>query len=308
MPGKADTVAKVGNREVRLTHLDKVYWPEDGFTKGDLIDYYYNVAPYILPHLADRPLSLVRFPGGIESKGFYQKDAPLGVPDWVRLVPVASKEKEGYINFVLCDSVETLVWMANSGAVEVNPWLSRYPSLDNPDFAVFDIDPSSGSTWEDVRVVAEMVRSLLAQWNLAGFPKVSGATGIHVYVPLEPRYTYKDVQAFVRHGAGFIRRAYPEKVTLERKVKDRAGRVYIDFPQNARGQTIGSVYGVRATRGAPVSMPVAWDEIGRVVSQTWSIRTALPRLREIGDLFLPVISTKQNIDSVLREAKSGQHN
>ena len=301
-------IVKVGSREVQLTHLDKPYWPDDGYRKRDLIDYYYNVAPFILPHLKDRPLSLVRFPGGIESEGFYQKDAPLGMPEWVRLAPVMSKDKEGYINFILCDSAETLVWMANSGAIEINPWLSRYQSLDNPDFAVFDIDPSEGSTWEDVRVVAEMVRSLLKQWKLTGYPKVSGATGVHIYFPIENKYTYKDVQAFVKYGAEFIRQAYPEKVTLERKVRDRAGRVYIDYPQNARGQTIGSVYGVRATRGAPVSMPVTWDEISRVGPQTWNIKTALQRLKQVGDLFLPVITAKQNLDSILREAASGKHN
>lgn len=308
MPTKAATIVRVGQREVQLTHLDKLYWPDDGYTKRDLIDYYYNVAPYLLPHLEGRPLSLVRFPGGTGSAGFYQKDAPLGMPDWVRLVPVMSKEKEGYVNFILCDTVETLVWMANSGAVEVNPWLSRYRSLDYPDFAVFDIDPSEGSTWEDVKVVANMVKSLLDQWRLAGFPKVSGATGVHIYVPIEPRYTYKETQAFVKHGAQFIHQAYPEKVTLERKVKERAGRVYIDYPQNARGQTIGSVYGVRATPRAPVSMPITWDELDRVTPQTWNIKTAVSRLRQIGDLFLPVISTKQNIDSILQSALSGKHN
>lgn len=308
MPTREKTVARVGKREVELTHLDKVYWPQDGYTKRDLIDYYFNVAPYILPHLKDRPLSLVRFPDGVQSQGFYQKDAPLGIPEWVRLAPVISKEREGYINFILCDSVETLVWMANSGVVEINPWLSRYRSLGYPDFAVFDIDPSHGSTWEDVKVVAKMVRRLLEEWGLMGSPKVSGATGVHIYVPIEPRYTYKEVRAFVRYGAEFIREAYPEKVTLERKVKDREGRVYIDFPQNARGQTIGAVYGVRAAPGAPVSMPVTWDELDTVTPGTWSIKTAIPRLKQVGDLFLPALSMTQDIGSVLREAISGKHN
>jgi bifunctional non-homologous end joining protein LigD len=298
-------MAKVGEREIRLTNLDKVYWPEDGYTKRDLIEYYYRVSPYLLPHLRDRPLSLVRFPDGVASSGFYQKDAPQGVPQWVRIVPIMSKEKETYTNFILCDSVETLVWMANSGVIEINPWLSRYTHPDYPDFAVFDIDPSEGTTWEDVKVVAKMVKSLLDQWNLRGFPKVSGATGVHVYVPLEPRYTYKEIQAFVKYGAQFIRAAYPEKVTLERKVKDRFGKVYIDFPQNARGQTIGAVYGVRAIRGAPVSMPILWDELDAVTPKKWNVTTALSRLTQTGDLFLPVVSIKQDIDAVLKAASGG---
>jgi bifunctional non-homologous end joining protein LigD len=305
MTPETTTMAKVGEREIRLTNLDKVYWPEDGYTKRDLIEYYYRVSPYLLPHLRDRPLSLVRFPDGVASSGFYQKDAPQGVPQWVRIVPIMSKEKETYTNFILCDSVETLVWMANSGVIEINPWLSRYTHPDYPDFAVFDIDPSEGTTWEDVKVVAKMVKSLLDQWNLRGFPKVSGATGVHVYVPLEPRYTYKEIQAFVKYGAQFIRAAYPEKVTLERKVKDRFGKVYIDFPQNARGQTIGAVYGVRAIRGAPVSMPILWDELDAVTPKKWNVTTALSRLTQTGDLFLPVVSIKQDIDAVLKAASGG---
>lgn len=305
MTPETTTMAKVGEREIRLTNLDKVYWPEDGYTKRDLIEYYYRVSPYLLPHLRDRPLSLVRFPDGVASSGFYQKDAPQGVPQWVRIVPIMSKEKETYTNFILCDSVETLVWMANSGVIEINPWLSRYTHPDYPDFAVFDIDPSEGTTWEDVKVVAKMVKSLLDQWNLRGFPKVSGATGVHVYVPLEPRYTYKEIQAFVKYGAQFIRAAYPETVTLERKVKDRFGKVYIDFPQNARGQTIGAVYGVRAIRGAPVSMPILWDELDAVTPKKWNVTTALSRLTQTGDLFLPVVSIKQDIDAVLKAASGG---
>jgi bifunctional non-homologous end joining protein LigD len=295
-------MVRVGKREVQLTHLDKVYWPADGYTKRDLIDYYAAVAPYLLPHLKDRPLSLVRFPGGTGEKGFYQKDAPLGTPEWVRLAPLWSKEKGEYINFILCDNVETLVWMANSGVVEVNPWLSRYDNPDHPDFAVFDIDPSKGTTWEDVRIVAHMVRSLLDQWKLVGFPKVSGATGLHIYVPVEPRYTYQGISAFVRHGAQLIQQAYPEKVTLERRVRDRTGRIYIDYPQNARGQTISSVYGLRATPGAPVSMPVAWDEIDRVTPRSWNIMSAPRRAKSVGDLFSQVLTTRQNIDPFLSAA------
>lgn len=308
MPVDRVVLARVGERNIRLTNLDKVYWPYDGYTKQDLIEYYMTVAPYILPHLKDRPLSLVRYPGGIERKGFYQKNAPAGTPGWVRLAPLWSKEKNDYIDFVLCHEVETLVWMANSGVIEINPWLSRFNHPDYPDFAVFDIDPSQGTTWDDVRVVAHVVKSLLDEWKLVGFPKVSGATGIHIYVPVEPKYTYREIAGFVKFGAGLILRSYPEKVTLERKVKDREGHVYIDYPQNARGQTISSVYGVRATRGAPVSMPITWDEIDHVTPQLWDIRTAPERVRAFGDLFSQVLTTQQNIDPLLSAAISGQHN
>lgn len=308
MSVKTPTIVKVGAQEVTLTNLDKVYWPEQGYTKRDLVDYYAGMAPYILPHLKDRPLSLVRYPHGIKGEGFYQKDAPLGMPPWVTLAPIRSKEKGSYINFILCQNVETLVWMANSGAIEVNPWLSRYQTLDNPDFAVFDIDPSEGTGWEDVKKVAKVVKSLLDEWKLVGFPKVSGATGVHIYVPLQPKYSYKDVSRFVGLGASLIKGAFPDLVTLERKVKERTGYVYIDYPQNARGQTISAVYGVRASEGAPVSMPVTWDELDEdslVHTKSWNIKNAFSRVSSVGDLFSPVLTSPQNIDPYLRLAPPG---
>lgn len=295
----------VGRRQLSLSNLEKVLWPQQGFTKGDLIEYYAAVGKWMLHHLRHRPLSLVRFPDGIGKPGFYQKDAPEGIPDWVRIAPVWSKDKQSYINFVLCDNIETLIWLANLGTIEINPWLSRYTSLDSPDFAVFDIDPAQGSTWADVVVVAKVVKELLDEWKLRGFPKVSGGTGLHIYVPVEPVYTYKQTAAFVQLGAELIQLAYPEKVTLERKVKQRYGHVYIDYPQNARGQTILSVYSVRALDGAPVSVPVSWDELDSVGPQSWDIKSAPSRLAHVGDLFEEVLTYKQNITSILQNTPSG---
>ncbi|MGI6642746.1 MAG: non-homologous end-joining DNA ligase [Bacillota bacterium] len=297
-------LTQIGERKVQLTNLDKIYWPKDGYAKSDLVRYYSEMAHYILPHLKDRPLSLVRYPSGIHEAGFYQKDAPQGMPDWVRIAPVYSKEKESYTNFILCDNLETLVWMANSGVIEINPWLSTYERPDQPDFAVFDIDPSQGATWDDVRIVAKMVRSLLDELGLQGFPKVSGATGVHIYVPIEAKYSYKQVSEFVGWGASLIRDAYPQKVTLERKIKDRTGKVYIDYPQNARGQTITSVYGVRASDGAPVSMPINWEELDdpQVNPQAWNIKNALARVSQKGDIFAPVLALRQSLDRLWRGA------
>ncbi len=298
MPTGAQTkkvFVKVGNRKLTLSSLDKILWPAQGFTKGDLIEYYAAACKWLLPHLKDRPLSLVRFPNGISKKGFYQKDAPQGLPDWVRIAPVWSKHKQSYINFVLCDNIETLVWMANLGVIEINPWLSRFQSLNNPDFAVFDIDPAEGSSWNDVIIVAKMVKQLLDEWRIKAFPKVSGGTGIHIYVPLKPVYSYRHSAAFVQYGAAVIQRAYPEKVTLERTVKNRYGHVYIDYPQNAKGQTILSVYGVKALDGAPVSMPILWEELDMAAPQSWNISTAISRIEQLGDLFMEVLSNPQAI-------------
>ncbi len=308
MPNESAVLVRVGRRAVQLTNLDKVYWPEDGLAKGDLIDYYAAMAPFILPHLKDRPLSLVRYPSGTAEKGFYQKDAPAKTPTWVRLAPLWSKDRGSYINFILCDNIETLVWMANTGVVEVNPWLSRFDSPGFPDVAVIDIDPSDGTTWDDVKVVARLVKELLDRWGLRSYPKVSGATGLHVYIPVQRKYTYQQVQSFVKRCATLVRDAYPEKVTMERKVKDRTGRVYIDYPQNARGQTISSVYGVRATPGAPVSMPIAWRELDEVTPKSWSILTAPQRARSVGDLFREVLTRPQSLDPHLSGTVPGKHN
>ncbi len=302
---KTETFVKIEGREVRLTNLDKVYWPDQGYTKGDLIDYYAAISPYMLPHLRNRPLSLVRYPRGVEEPGFYQKDAPLGMPEWVRLLPVKSKEKDTYVNYVLCHDVATLVWLANSGAVEINPWLSSYPHIDNPDFALFDIDPSEGTTWHDVRVVGKMVATLLGEWGLVGYPKLSGATGIHIFVPLEPKYSFKQVSCFVEHAARIMEAAYPDKITLERRVKDRTGRVYIDYPQVSPSHTITAVYGVRGRKGAPVSVPITWDELDGFEPGCFTIKNVLDRVNAVGDLFSPVLTRQQSIDKVLAAAASG---
>lgn len=301
-------VARVGEREIIVSNLDKVFWPEEGFTKRDLIQYYASVSKWILPHLKDRPLSLVRYPHGIKEKGFYQKNAPPGTPEWVRTFPIKSGERGTCINYILCQNLETLVWMINSGVVEINPWLSRCDSLDRPDFAVFDVDPAEGATWQDVVEVAIMVKSLLDLWKLKAYPKVSGKDGIHIYVPIEPKYPYKEVALFVEYASRIIESTYPDRVTLARKVFLRKGRVYLDYPQNARGQTISCVYGVRALPGAPCSMPFSWEEIWHLEQRPFNIQNALERLKKVGDLFLDVLTLKQSIDSILHKALDGKHN
>lgn len=291
---------RVGLREVTLTNLDKVLWPEDNFTKRDLIQYYARVSRYILPHLRDRPLSLVRYPDGISTPGFYQKDAPPGTPWWVKTVPVVSGSSRT-TRYILCNDTATLVWMANQAVVEVNPWSSRREHLSAPDFAVFDLDPAEGSSWEDVKIVARAVKAFLDELGLWSFPKVSGATGLHVYVPVKNEYSHKQIVLFVKRAAQIIETAMPEKVTLKRPVGERYGKVYIDYLQNSPGQTIVAVYSVRARPGAPVSMPISWDELDSVKPDCWNIKTAPERLEEKGDLFEPCLYQKQKIDRLLSQ-------
>lgn len=289
---------RVGPRQVTLTNLDKVLWPEDNFTKGDLIDYYARVSQYVLPHLRDRPLSLVRYPDGISAPGFYQKDAPPGTPGWVKTVSVVSRRSQ-IIRYILCNDMATLVWMANQAVVEVNPWPARRGHLSTPDYAVFDLDPAEGAAWEDVKAVARAVKAFLDELGLLSFPKVSGATGLHVYVPVKNEYTHRQIVLFVQRAAQIIESAMPEKVTLKRPVKERYGKVYIDYLQNSPGQTIVAVYSVRARPRAPVSMPISWDELDFVKPDGWNIKTALERLEKKGDLFEMCLHEKQSIDRLL---------
>ncbi|MBE3520008.1 MAG: non-homologous end-joining DNA ligase [Firmicutes bacterium] len=291
---------RVGPREVTLTNLDKVLWPGDNFTKRDLIQYYARVSRYILPHLRDRPLSLVRYPDGISAPGFYQKDAPPGTPRWVKTLPLASGSSR-IIRYILCNDPATLVWLANQAVVEVNPWSSRWEHLSAPDFAVFDLDPAEGSSWEDVKTVARAVKAFLDELGLRSFPKLSGATGLHVYVPVKNEYSHSQIVLFVKRAAKIIEAAMPEKVTLKRPVEERYGKVYIDYLQNSRGQTIVAAYSVRARPGAPVSMPISWDELDSVEPRCWNIKTVPERLEQKGDLFEPCLYQKQKIDRLLSQ-------
>jgi len=272
----------VDGRELSLSSLDKVFWPEDGYTKGDMIDYYIRVASHLLPHLAGRPLNLTRFPDGIHGKNFYQKNIPESAPDWVRVFPVEHSER--VVNYCLADSPAVLAWLGQWGCVEIHPWLSRVDALDTPDYAVFDLDPSPPAGFAEAVEVAFFVRRTLGEFGLRAYPKTSGATGVHLFLPIVRRYTYKEVERFVGRVADVIHRVLPDRTTRERTVAKRRG-VYIDHLQNIKGKTLASVYSLRPRPGAPVSTPVTWDELGRIRPEEFDIRTVLERLDRLGDLF-----------------------
>lgn len=287
------TPVEVGGRHLALTNLDKVLWPEDGITKAELIEYYTGMAPYLLPYLRGRPLVMTRYPDGIHGKWFYHKDAPQGTPDWIPTWPFLAEDGR-VLRFLVAGEPGALTYVANLGAVELHPWLSRCDTPDNPDWAVIDLDPSEGSTFEDVVTLARLVRQILAAVRIEGFPKLSGATGIHIYCPCGPGYTYAETAGFCEAIGRVLLKVYPQKVTLERMVAKRAGRVYVDFLQNRRGQTITSVYGVRPMKGAPVSAPVSWEEIEGSPPR-FSIRTIWNRLDEVGDMFAPILTMAQDV-------------
>jgi len=248
------------DRPIRLGNVDKVFFPEDGYTKGDLIQYYASIAPVLLPHLEGRPISMSRYPDGIGGSSFYEKRAPGHQPDWMQTVSVVSDSQGGAVDFLLADSSEALMWFANMGCIEVHPFHSRAEDPDMPTYAVFDFDPAEGSTWGQVVVAAQLLKVALGQLGLDGYPKLSGSKGLHVYVPLEPKHDYARVRRFVGEVGEYLAAANPEDITMDWDKPKRNGKVFVDHNRNASGQTVASVYSVRPLPGGPVSAPLTWEE------------------------------------------------
>ena len=284
------------DRPITFSNVDKVFFPDDGYTKGDLIQYYASIAPLLLPHLDGRPISMSRFPDGITGSSFYEKRAPGHQPEWMRTSPVVSDSQGGVIEFLLADSPESLMWFANMGCIEIHPFHSTVHALEQPSYAIFDFDPAEGSTWEQVSSAARLLRVALGQLGLEGYPKVSGSKGLHVYVPLEPVHDYARVRRFVGEVGDYLAAANPDDITMEWDKPKRRGKVFIDHNRNASGQTVASVYSVRPLPGAPVSTPLTWDEVGEVANGEFTIVNIWDRLQRFGDLFAPVTRGGQTLD------------
>ncbi len=302
MIGVKKLIVQVNGRDLALTNLNKLYWPDDGLHKRDLINYYTGMAPYLLPHLRDRPFTLVRYPEGIAGEFFYQKECPEHAPDWVQRIPVSVDGGDKRINFVLCNDLPTLVWLANLGCVEVHTWASRIGNLENPDFAVFDLDPAPPATFQDALEVALLIRGVLAEFGLMGCPKTSGATGFHINVPLKPVYSFEQVRLAVQYVARLLVRVYPQRCTVERAVSKRQGKVYIDYLQNGRAKTMAFVYSLRPRPGAPVSTPVTWQEVENGLDPvSFNIRSVPKRVALLGDLYAPLREeSSQELDAILK--------
>jgi bifunctional non-homologous end joining protein LigD len=280
---------------VQLSNLDKVFWPAEGYTKGDLLAYYESVADVLLPYLHDRPCHLNRFPDGIDGKSFYQREAKEHTPAWVATVPIDSDTHGGAVPHVLCNDRDTLLYIVNLGSIDLHPWLSRRGSLDSPDWAVLDLDPKSAPFAQVVRIARE-VGKLLRGIGLRPLLKTSGKTGLHVYVPLEPGYTYAQSAMFCEAVARCMVRDLPDIATVERDIGARGARVYVDFLQNRRAQTVVPPYSVRPVRGAQVSTPLAWDELdGELSPGAFTILTVPERLEQRGDLFRPALTDRQDL-------------
>jgi len=236
-----------------------------------------------------------RYPDGIAGPSFYEKRAPGHQPGWMRTTPVDSDSQGGIIDFLLADSREALMWFANMGCIEVHPFHSREGSLDKPDYAIFDFDPAEGSSWEQVVAGARLLQIALGQLGLVGLPKLSGSRGLHVYVPLEPLHDFSRVRRFVGEVGNYLAAANPSDLTMEWDKPKRKGKVFIDHNRNAFGQTVASAYSVRPRPGAPVSVPMTWDEVGELKNGDVTIANLWERLQRHGDLFAPVLTTPQTL-------------
>jgi DNA ligase D-like protein (predicted ligase)/DNA ligase D-like protein (predicted polymerase)/DNA ligase D-like protein (predicted 3'-phosphoesterase) len=279
-------------RELRASNLTKIFWPAEGYTKGDLLAYYFNVAPLLLPSLERRPLTMKRMPDGIDGPDFYEKTAPSHTPDWVHRCTVLSEDaKEGRIDYLTVDDLATLLFVANLGAIEMHPLHSRCQDTVHPDYLFFDLDPFPPYTYEDVLTVARHIHVLLGQLGLTGYPKTSGATGLQIYLPIEAgRWTYGEVRGFVGACGRLIGRADPDRVTMAWRVADRSGKIFIDHNMNRQGANIAAAYSLRPEPRAPVSTPLTWDEVtaGGFEPQDFRIDNVWERFDRVGDLWTGV--------------------
>lgn len=284
---KRESVTIDGN-EVNLSNTSKVYFPADVITKGQVIDYYRKIAPVMLPYLVDRPQSLNRYPNGIQGKNFFQKDIN-DAPGWVQTIHLDSETVPEGIDYLLCQNEATLVYMANLGSIEINPWSSRIPHLDHPDFLVIDLDPE-GRTFDDVIEVALGVKRVFDQIDASSFSKTSGKTGMHIYVPLGAQYTYEQTRQFASLVARLVHNMFPDTTSIERSPKMRQKKIYIDYLQNRRGQTMAAPYSLRPVDGVPVSTPLQWEEVRRGITPLdFTIKNIHQRIEKYGDLWKGVL-------------------
>ncbi|MEW6661230.1 MAG: non-homologous end-joining DNA ligase [Bacillota bacterium] len=293
---------RVEGKELKLTNLEKVFWPAEGFTKANLIDYYRQVADWILPHLAGRPLVLRRFPDGIDGKTFYQQKCPGYAPDWLPTVRIASGQEQ--VIYCTVKDMPSLLWVANQGCIEMHPWLAKTPFLDYPDLLVLDLDPPRGTSFTDLIRVAQKVKEVLNEVGLKGYPKTSGSRGIHIYIPLEQCYQYWQVTKLAEVLARLTVQAMPAHTTVEHLIGKREGKIYIDYLQNGRGKTLASVYSLRPLPGAPVSIPLDWSELNDSLKpEVFSLSSVPKLLKDRGDLFEGVLRRPQRIDRLIKLLK-----
>ncbi len=297
----AELTVTVDSHRLKFTNLNKIFYPGEGIAKRDVINYYNSIANLIIPHLRDRPLSLKRYPNGIDHDFFFQKDAEDKVPDWVRLEPIFSEHNQDKIHYIICNDRATLLYLANLACIDQNPWMSRIGSLENPDFALIDLDPTEGCPYDRIVEAAQLVKQTLDALGLSGYPKTTGGDGMHVYIPLEPVYTYEQVRTFAELLSILVIRKNEDLFTTPRTVSQRKkGKVYFDYLQISSSKTIAAPYVLRAYPGGPVSTPLDWSEVKRGLEPSqFNIHNTIGRFERVGDLFAPVLTNLQKLEPAL---------
>src|SRR6266542_3914309 len=288
---------KVAGKEVRLTNLDKLFWPAEQITKGDLIQYYVDVAPVLLPHIRDRAMVMKRYPHGAGGGFFFMKRAPVPRPEWIRTCTI-EHESGNIIDFPVIDNVPSLMWVINLGCIDLNQWYATCDDVDRPDYVHFDLDPGEGTTWERVLECGRIVRDALDALDMPPLVKTTGSKGLHVYVPIVRGPIQKDVWTFAKALAVELASRHPELMTSEYRVAKRPrGRVLVDYNQNAWGRTLASIYSVRPRPRAPVSTPVTWKEIDKGIRiEDFRIDTVRARIAKTADLWKPLLQKRGRVN------------
>lgn len=301
-----DAGSAKGQPNFEFTHRDKVFWPKAGYTKGDLVDYYTAVTPLMLPYLLNRPQSMLRQPNGIKGPAFFQKDIASLNSDWIQTVEVYSESNQKTVHYLVCDSKDSLLYMAQLGSIEINPWSSTVKHLSKPDWAVIDLDPE-GVPFTAVVETAQAVKKVCDTFKIDCYPKTSGKTGIHIFIPLDAKYTYEQTRQFAEVLANLTHEQAPHITSVERSPAKRRHKVYLDFLQNNEGQTLAAPYSVRPTPEASVSTPLHWSEVNKRLDPTkFTIKTALKRFKSEGDLWKPVLGKGIDMKKILAKLLASQ--
>jgi bifunctional non-homologous end joining protein LigD len=299
-PTDETQVRKMNGHDLKFTNLSKKYWPKEGYTKRDMLNYYYQAAPYLLPYLKDRPQSLNRFPNGINGESFYHKDLTSSAPGWIKLHPYKTSDGEKK-NFLVPEDEASILYMANLGAIEMNPWNSTIYNEDNPDWCLIDLDPSDANNFEQVILTAQKTKEVLDSFGVPGYPKTSGSTGIHIYIPMGAKYSYDQCQLFGKIIASHVHELLPGFTSIERMTKKRKTKLYVDYLQNRPKATLAAPYSLRPKPGATVSMPLYWEEVKKgLTMKHFTIENAMGRMKREGDIFKPVLGKGINLEKILK--------
>ena len=295
------TVVEVEGRKLKLSNLDKVLYPAAGFTKGQVIDYYVHIAPALLPHLAGRPLTMKRYPEGVDHPYFFEKNAPMHRPDWVKMAPIWSEGNKRTVNYILANDLSTLVWIANLASLELHPSLSLAAHIETPTMIVFDLDPGPPANIVQCAQVAIWVRAIFDHFGLQSFPKTSGSKGMQIYIPLNTKTTYEQTKPFAHALARLLEQEHPELVVSDMKKAVRTNKVFVDWSQNDQHKTTIAVYSLRARERPTVSTPITWEEVEQTLKKkdpqrlVFEAADVLKRVEKMGDLFEPVLKLKQKL-------------